>query len=297
MPAQNSLTSFESVNPFKFEGRALRHQVDDAGLPWFNANDVCEALELGNARQALESHVDAEDVQKMDTLSAGGVQAANYINESGLYALIFGSKKPRAKAFKRWVTSEVLPTIRKTGSYGSPRLPGRTTLKAIMGDFKVSTVEIAQAVGVPQETVLNGVRCLQFSGAISGEGAVEHRRTHPQNGLTYREFLLSPTEVLSLAAVVGPGARSKLINLLLSLELDVDAAIQQADVQRLSYEPKPALPDARELEQAALRTLELSYEVCSRLHTKEKARAIAVKDTKRFHGLDLSHLLTQATPT
>ena len=120
--------------------------------------------------------------------------------------------------------------------------------------------------------------------------------THPQNGLAYREFLLSPTEVLSLAAVVGPGARSKLVSLLLSLELDVDAAIQQADVQRLSYEPKPALPDARELEQAALRTLELSYEVCSRFHPKEKARAVAVKDTKRLHNLDLSHLLTQATP-
>jgi len=295
MPAQNSLTSFDSVNPLQFEGRALRCQVDESGAPWFNANDVCEALELGNARQALESHVDVEDVQKMDTLSPGGVQAANHVNESGLYALIFGSKKPKAKAFKRWVTSEVLPTIRKTGAYGSPQTPGRTTLKSIMGDFKVSTIEIAQALDIPHEVVLKGVRCHQFSGTISGEGAVEHRRTHPQNGLAYREFLLSPADVLGLAAVVGPGARSKLVNLLLALELDVDAAIRQADVQRLSYEPKPALPDARELEQAALRTLELSYEVCSRFHTKEKARAVAVKDTKRLHNLDLSHLLTQAT--
>lgn len=193
MPAQNSLTSFDSVNPLQFEGRALRCQVDESGAPWFNANDVCEALELGNARQALESHVDADDVQKLDTIdSLGRTQQANHVNESGLYTLIFGSKKSKAKAFKRWVTSEVLPTIRKTGAYGSPQTPGRTTLKSIMGDFKVSTVEIAQALGAPHEVVLNGVRCLQFSGVISGEGAVEHRLTHPQNGLAYREFLLSP---------------------------------------------------------------------------------------------------------
>ena len=86
-----------------------------------------------------------------------------------------------------------------------------------------------------------------------------------------------------------------------SLTLHSDALpaplLPAADVQRLSYEPKPALPDARELEQAALRTLELSYEVCSRFHTKEKARAVAVKDTKRLHNLSLSHLLTRATPT
>jgi len=104
--------------PFQFETHALRVQVDDASQPWFNANDVCEALQLGNARQALESHVDADDVQKMDTIdSLGRTQRANHVNESGLYALILGSTKDAAKRFKRWVTSEVLPSIRKTGAY------------------------------------------------------------------------------------------------------------------------------------------------------------------------------------
>ena len=106
-----------TIIPFQFETHALRVQVDDSSQPWFNANDVCEALQLGNARQALESHVDAEDVQQMDTLTSGGKQLTNHVNESGLYALIFGSRKESAKRFKRWVTSEVLPAIRKDGYY------------------------------------------------------------------------------------------------------------------------------------------------------------------------------------
>ena len=110
-----------TIIPFQFETHALRVQVDDASQPWFNANDVCEALQLGNARQALESHVDADDVQKLDTIdSLGRTQRANHVNESGLYALILGSTKDAAKRFKRWVTSEVLPSIRKTGAYATP---------------------------------------------------------------------------------------------------------------------------------------------------------------------------------
>ena len=110
-----------TIIPFQFETHALRVQVDDTSQPWFNANDVCEALQLGNARQALESHVDADDVQKLDTIdSLGRTQRANHVNESGLYALILGSTKDAAKRFKRWVTSEVLPSIRKTGAYATP---------------------------------------------------------------------------------------------------------------------------------------------------------------------------------
>lgn len=88
--------------------------------PWFIGRDVAEALGYGNPRQGIASHVDDEDkaVQKMDTPS--GVQQMTIINESGVYSLVFGSKLPRAKEFKRWVTSEVLPSIRKTGSYSKP---------------------------------------------------------------------------------------------------------------------------------------------------------------------------------
>lgn len=89
--------------------------------PHFVANDVCKALGYSNARDALSRHCE-EDVVKHDTLTNGGKQTINYVNESGLYALIFGSALPQAKAFKKWITSEVLPSIRKQGFYSIPNV-------------------------------------------------------------------------------------------------------------------------------------------------------------------------------
>ena len=110
-----------AIIPFQFEAHAVRVQVDDAGLPWFNASDVCDALEMGNPSQAIKSHVDADDLQKLEVIdNLGRTQRANHVNESGLYALILGSTKDAAKRFKRWVTGEVLPAIRKTGAYSVP---------------------------------------------------------------------------------------------------------------------------------------------------------------------------------
>lgn len=88
---------------------------------WFNARDVAVALGFGNPRQAIASHVDLEDkaVHNMDT--PGGRQESTFINESGLYALILGSRLPNARKFKRWVTSVVIPQIRATGGYHLPQ--------------------------------------------------------------------------------------------------------------------------------------------------------------------------------
>ena len=84
---------------------------------WFVARDVCAALGFGNSRQALATHVFPEDksTAKLDTL--GGSQNFSIINESGMYSLIFGSKLPSAKQFKRWVTSVLLPSLRKSGQF------------------------------------------------------------------------------------------------------------------------------------------------------------------------------------
>lgn len=113
-----------NLTPFTFGGQPLRIQTDPAtGQPWFNANDVCAALEYANPRDAISKHVDEGDVAKRDTPSTSGVQAYNYVNESGLYALIFGSRLESARRFKRWVTAEVLPAIRKTGGYGHGSQP------------------------------------------------------------------------------------------------------------------------------------------------------------------------------
>ena len=102
---------------FSFGNQEIRTVTDEHGEAWFVANDVCKALELTNPHKALADHVDREDLTQRDTLTPGGLQKLNHVNESGLYALIFGSRKESAKRFKRWVTSEVLPAIRKDGYY------------------------------------------------------------------------------------------------------------------------------------------------------------------------------------
>ena len=96
----------------------------------FVGRDVAQALGYSNTRDALNKHVDREDkgVANCDTL--GGIQKLTVINESGLYALILSSKLPQAKAFKRWVTSEVLPQIRQTGGYIPTRDGEGRTLSA-----------------------------------------------------------------------------------------------------------------------------------------------------------------------
>jgi anti-repressor protein len=97
--------------------------------PFFVGKDVAEDLGYTNSRKALSDHVDQEDkgVTICDTL--GGKQEMTVINESGVYALIFSSKLPKAKEFKHWVTSEVLPTIRKHGAYATP-----ATIESIIAD-------------------------------------------------------------------------------------------------------------------------------------------------------------------
>ena len=92
-------------------------EIDD--MPYFVGKDVAEILGYTNPLKAIRDHVDDEDkgVNEMDT--PGGKQKLTIINESGVYALIFGSKLPKAKEFKHWVTSEVLPSIRKTGMYAA----------------------------------------------------------------------------------------------------------------------------------------------------------------------------------
>ena len=94
----------------------------DTENPLFCAMDLCRALGYSNGRDAVAKHVDSEDVAKRDTLTKGGTQQLTFVTESGMYALILGSKLPQARQFKHWVTSEVLPSIRKTGSYSVEHL-------------------------------------------------------------------------------------------------------------------------------------------------------------------------------
>ena len=102
---------------FSFENSQVR-TLGTPDLPLFVAIDVASALGFQKPSNAVSQHVDSEDLVKQEiTDKLGRAQTVNCVNESGLYALIFGSKLESAKRFKRWVTSEVLPAIRKTGRY------------------------------------------------------------------------------------------------------------------------------------------------------------------------------------
>lgn len=101
---------------FSFENAQVR-ALGTPDLPLFVAVDAAGALGYKDKTNAIKQHVDPEDIIKSEIETNGGRQTVNCVNESGLYALIFGSKLESAKRFKRWVTSEVLPAIRKTGRY------------------------------------------------------------------------------------------------------------------------------------------------------------------------------------
>ena len=111
-----------ALQVFNFEKRDVR-VVMKGSEPWWVAKDVCEVLEIQNARDTIAKVLDDDEkgVDKIDTL--GGAQEMNIITESGLYTLIMRSNKPEAKRFRKWVTSEVLPTLRKTGSYSVKKDP------------------------------------------------------------------------------------------------------------------------------------------------------------------------------
>ena len=114
----------EQLQIFKFNSNEVRTVIKD-GEAWFVAKDVCDVLELGNSSEAVRKLDDEEKgSEKIDTL--GGTQTMLVVNESGLYTLIIRSNMPNARPFRKWVTSEVLPSIRKHGAYMTDDVIQRT---------------------------------------------------------------------------------------------------------------------------------------------------------------------------
>lgn len=118
------------IRPFEFDGQPVRTITDDTNEPWFLASDVAGALGYTNPSAAIAQHVDPEDVRRATLAIHEGSREVTreraLVNESGLYALVFGSHLPTARTFKRWVTQDVLPTIRRTGTY-STQAPAQLT--------------------------------------------------------------------------------------------------------------------------------------------------------------------------
>lgn len=120
----------DSILPFTYNDHPVRVLTID-GEPWFVLTDLCKVLGISNARDTA-SRLDPDGVGTADIIdSIGRPQQVNVVNEAGMYEVVFLSRKPEAKTFKRWVTGTVLPQIRKTGSYGTPALPDLTSLEGI----------------------------------------------------------------------------------------------------------------------------------------------------------------------
>ena len=135
--------------------------IDDnaSGELLFCANDVTHALEYANGRKAVADHVDSRDILKRDMGVVTGKKAdgtdayqtvnTTFINESGVYSLIFSSKQERAKEFKHWVTSEVLPSIRKTGQYNANQTNASLTeqiqANLLLADWAIKNLNINEA--------------------------------------------------------------------------------------------------------------------------------------------------------
>ena len=159
------------VQVFNFETSRVR-TLNLEDVIWFVGKDVAETLGYSNTRDALYKHVDKEDKNTVaihDGITRGNPNQV-IINESGLYSLILSSKQPNAKKFKRWVTSEVLPTIRQTGGYQlTPKDPMQVlelmfqSLK--MQDYrqerlerKINSIQNSQTISGDQELVLRQIR-------------------------------------------------------------------------------------------------------------------------------------------
>lgn len=120
----------QSITPFNFHGHDVRVISAADGEPRFVLKDLCTVLEIGNARQ-VRARLDEECVSQADVLDGRGLlRLTTVVDEAGMYEVVLRSDKPEAAEFRRWVTREVLPTIRRTGSYGAPSFDPSTLTRS-----------------------------------------------------------------------------------------------------------------------------------------------------------------------
>lgn len=144
----------KNLQVFKNEQFGEVRVMEHNGEPWFVGKDVAEILGYTNASKALTDHVDPEDKLNNESLSSLGQRGGWLINESGLYSLILSSKLPAAKKFKRWVTAEVLPSIRKHGFYETPRAEVQNERLASVNNAVKILTPLLQAAGCNSEIQL-----------------------------------------------------------------------------------------------------------------------------------------------
>lgn len=217
----------DAVTVFNFQDQHEVRTVIRNGEPWFVAKDVCEILSLDNVSQALVALGDDEKI----SIRIGGAKSTTYVNtitnsdgiiceenvvgnpnmlavsESGLYALVFKSRKPEAQAFRKWVTSEVLPAIRKTGAYVLPR--------SELLNKEVAAREFAALKAVAELCGLEGNAAI-----VSADNAI--RREHGISLLqtlqielknSDQKYFFSPTQIAEMLHLSGPREVNKLLEI------------------------------------------------------------------------------------
>jgi hypothetical protein len=204
-----------SIAKFEFESNQVRI-VTIEGEPWFVAIDLCEVLELGNVSQAL-SRLDADekrdDIITNDTISRK--QFVVGVSESGMYSLVLTSRKPQAKVFKRWITHEVIPSIRKTGKYEVEQPIAPQVEKPKLG----SSVDATVAAINPLRHVLTSLDPALVDGFILNEIGKLHPELKKQINAAHSllaantpiaEILLTPTAIGDRLGLSGRGINALL---------------------------------------------------------------------------------------
>lgn len=196
---------------FVFNGTQIRTAIID-GEPWFVAKDVCEVLGIVDNTTAVRD-LENDELTRILCVSGGQRREVNAVSESGLYALIFKSRKSEAKAFRKWVTSEVLPTLRKTGKYEmqkvssesvQPPLPGEIVAREFKAMHELA--KLCEFEG--NQALLKADKAVKKLHNISPLALLEVELKSPDN-----EALLIATEI---GKRIDPPISAKNVNLILA---------------------------------------------------------------------------------
>lgn len=176
--------------PFTFENKPIRIVPDAAGEPWFVAPDVCRVLEMANVTMALRIlDEDEKGLNSIETL--GGRQDLNCISEPGLYKLMARSRKPEARRFDRWVRHEVLPSIRKTGGYGTPTrdpmelLTDPAAMRGLLLGYTEKVIELQAEVALMAPKVESFERLAESEGSMCITDAAKTLQIPPRHLFRY----------------------------------------------------------------------------------------------------------------
>lgn len=179
------------VTIYRYDENKPMRTLNLNGEPWFVLRDVCEVLGLGNSRMVADRlDEDEKGVSQIDTL--GGVQNATIISESGLYNVILRSDKPEAKPFRKWVTSEVLPSIRKNGGYiaGQEQLtPSELMAKALLVANKTLAEREARISELKVQNAIMQPKAEYFDELVDRNLLTSFRETAKQLGVEEKKFI------------------------------------------------------------------------------------------------------------